>query len=45
VLIFDDTVEEKAWMDENKLICWHHDHCAGPWIQVVSATFAGLRKE
>jgi hypothetical protein len=21
VLIFDDTVEEKAWMDENDLIC------------------------
>jgi hypothetical protein len=29
VLIFDDTVEEKAWMDENELICQHHDHCAG----------------
>jgi hypothetical protein len=29
VLIFDDTVEEKARMDENELICRHHDHCAG----------------
>jgi hypothetical protein len=25
-LIFDDTLIEKAHMDENELICWHWDH-------------------
>jgi hypothetical protein len=29
VLIFDDTVEEKPWTDENDLIAWHYDHCTG----------------
>lgn len=27
VICFDDTIEEKAYMDESDLICWHHDHC------------------
>ena len=26
VLIFDDTVQEKAHSQENDLICWHFDH-------------------
>ncbi len=26
VLIFDDTLCEKAWTDENKVVCWHYDH-------------------
>ena len=25
VLILDDTVQEKAYTDENNLICWHYD--------------------
>ena len=25
-LIFDDTIVEKAYMDENEIICWHFDH-------------------
>jgi hypothetical protein len=25
-LVFDDTIVEKAYMDENELICWHYDH-------------------
>jgi len=25
-LVFDDTIAEKAHMDENDLICWHYDH-------------------
>lgn len=25
-LVFDDTIIEKAYMDENELICWHWDH-------------------
>ena len=27
VLCFDDTIEEKAYMSENDMICWHYDHC------------------
>lgn len=27
VLVLDDTIEEKVYMDENDLICWHYDHC------------------
>ena len=27
VLIFDDTIQEEAWADENELMCWHYDHC------------------
>ena len=26
VLIFDDTIQEKAWTDESDLMCWHYDH-------------------
>ena len=29
VLIFDDTIQEKVWTDENEVICWHFDHCKG----------------
>lgn len=29
VLIFDDTIQEKAWTDENEVMCWHYDHCSG----------------
>jgi hypothetical protein len=28
-LIFDDTLQEKAWTDENEIMCWHFDHCKG----------------
>lgn len=26
VLIFDDSIEEKPYTDENDIICWHYDH-------------------
>src|SRR5262245_54192348 len=26
VLIFDDSLEEKPYTDENELLCWHWDH-------------------
>ena len=32
VLIFDDTIQEKA-TDENELICWHFDHSKKPLCQ------------
>ncbi|MEQ1546761.1 MAG: IS701 family transposase, partial [Methyloglobulus sp.] len=25
VLIFDDTIQEKPYTDENELVCWHFD--------------------
>lgn len=36
VLIFDDTVEEKMWTDENEVICWHYDHCAGRAVKGIN---------
>jgi hypothetical protein len=36
VLIFDDTIEEKAWTDENDLICWHYDHVAGRTVKGIN---------
>lgn len=29
VLIFDDSIEEKPYTDENDIICWHYDHSKG----------------
>ena len=26
VLIFDDSIAEKPYSDENEIICWHWDH-------------------
>ena len=37
VLIFDDTIQEKAWTDESELMCWHYDH----WVRLFSATVFG----
>ncbi|HVK56011.1 MAG TPA: transposase, partial [Burkholderiales bacterium] len=36
VLIFDDTIQEKAWTDESELICWHFDHCSGRTVKGVN---------
>ena len=36
VLIFDDTIEEKAWTDESDLICWHYDHCTGRTVKGIN---------
>jgi hypothetical protein len=33
VLIFDDTIQEKAWTDENEIMCWHYDHCSGRTVR------------
>jgi len=33
VLIFDDTVQEKPYTDENEVMCWHYDHSKGRSIQ------------
>lgn len=35
-LIFDDTVQEKAWTDENEIMCRHFDHCKGRSIKGIN---------
>lgn len=36
VLIFDDTICEKAWTDENEIVCWHYDHCKGRNVKGIN---------
>lgn len=36
VLVFDDTVEEKPYTDENDIIAWHFDHTFGRSIKGVN---------
>lgn len=36
VLIFDDSVEEKRYTDENELICWHWDHTIGKSVKGIN---------
>jgi hypothetical protein len=33
VLIFDDTIQEKPYTDENEMMCWHYDHTKGRAVQ------------
>lgn len=33
VLLFDDTVQEKPYTDENDVMCWHYDHSKGRSVQ------------
>jgi hypothetical protein len=35
-LIFDDTIQEKRWTDENEVICWHYDHCQGRSVKGIN---------
>jgi hypothetical protein len=35
-LIFDDTIVEKAYMDENEIICWHYDHSKGRSVKGIN---------
>ncbi len=32
-VIFDDTVQEKPYTDENEVMCWHYDHSKGRTVQ------------
>lgn len=36
VLIFDDTIEEKPYTDENEIIGWHFDHCQNRMVKGVN---------
>ena len=33
VVVFDDTVQEKPYTDENEVMCWHYDHSKGRSVQ------------
>jgi len=35
-LIFDDTIEEKPYTDENEIIAWHFDHCQNRIVKGVN---------
>ncbi|HBY07930.1 MAG TPA: IS701 family transposase, partial [Chloroflexi bacterium] len=32
-MIFDDTIQEKPYTDENEVMCWHYDHSKGRAVQ------------
>ena len=36
VLIFDDTISEKMWTDENEVVCWHYDHTKGRLVKGIN---------
>ena len=35
-LIFDDTIQEKQWTDENEIMCWHYNHCEGRTVKGIN---------
>lgn len=35
-LIFDDTIIEKPYMDENDIICWHYNHAVGRTVKGIN---------
>lgn len=47
VLMFDDTIQEKAWTDESELMCWHFDHCSRRNVKginlLLNAVYHGQR--
>lgn len=36
VLIFDDTIIDKQWTDENEIICYHFDHSKGRSVKGIN---------
>ena len=35
-IIFDDTIQEKKWTDENDIVCYHYDHTKGKSIKGIN---------
>lgn len=35
-LIVDDTIEEKAYTDENEIVCWHYSHAKGRCVKGIN---------
>jgi len=47
-LIFDDTIIEKQYMDENDIVCWHWDHQNGrnvKGINLLTAFYTAVNEE
>jgi len=47
-LIFDDTIIEKQYMDENDIVCWHWDHQDSrnvKGINLLTAFYTAANKE
>jgi len=44
-IIFDDTIIEKPYMDENEIICWHYDHTEGKSIKGINLLSAFYHSE
>jgi hypothetical protein len=43
-LLFDDTIEEKEYTDENEIIAWHFDHSKGrniKGVNILSSVYCG----
>jgi hypothetical protein len=36
VIIFDDTIQEKPYTDENEIITWHYDHSKGRTVKGIN---------
>ena len=36
MLIFDDSIEEKPYTDENEIVCWHWDHSKGRNVKGIN---------
>lgn len=36
VFIFDDSIEEKPYTDENDIVCWHYDHTQGHNVKGIN---------
>ena len=36
VLIIDDSISGKPYMDENDMICFHYDHCTGKYVKGIN---------
>jgi hypothetical protein len=44
-LIFDDTIVEKPYMDENEIICWHFDHKENKTVKGINLLSAFYHSE
>src|SRR5215510_4128492 len=44
-LIFDDTIVEKPYMDENEIICWHFDSKEGKLVKGINLLSAFYNSE
>ena len=44
-LIFDDTIIEKPYMDENEIICWHYDHKENKAVKGINLLSAFYHSE